>query len=149
MSYSSFQSPPPLLPNNVKCTTCPLEVNMWQCMTEPHHSPNFVVWFQVLQLRRPGPPCQRVQTATAAQEVPFLPKRCPHGCQLPNQSTAVLTRFAGKTILFERRGRRACPLSSAPQDPVDQEGGSRKPGKHRSQSNCSTEEMDTSSFSSV
>lgn len=67
----------------------------------------------MLQLRRPGPPRQRVQVTTPAQEVPFLPEHRPHGCQLPNQSTAVLTGFSGKTVPLERRRGGAQSLGTA------------------------------------
>lgn len=70
----------------------------------------------MLQLRRPGPPRQRVQVTTPAQEVPFLPEHRPHGCQLPNQSTTVLTGFSGKTVPLERRRGGAQPLGTASRD---------------------------------
>lgn len=68
---------------------------------------------QMLQLRRPGPPRQGVQVASAAEEVPFLPEHWPHGCQLPNQSTAVLAGFSGKAVSLQRRRRRAWPPGGA------------------------------------
>lgn len=68
---------------------------------------------QMLQLRRPRSPRQRVQVAPAAKEVPFLPEHWPHGCQLPNQSTAVLAGFSGKAVSLQRRRRRAWPPGGA------------------------------------
>lgn len=61
---------------------------------------------QVLQLRRFRPPRKRVQVASSAKKMSFLPECLTHGCQLPNQSPAVLTRLSGNTFLFEGGGRR-------------------------------------------
>lgn len=67
----------------------------------------------MLQLWRPRPPCQRVQVTTPAQEVPFLSEHRPHGGQLPSKTSAVLTRFSGKTISLEGRRRGAYSLGGA------------------------------------
>lgn len=97
----------------------------------------------MLQLRRPGPPRQRVQVTTPAQEVPFLPEHRPHGCQLSNQSTTVLTGFSGKTVLLERGWGGAQPLGTTSRDLWlnEESGNTEAGGKHRGQSNCFDGEM--------
>lgn len=67
----------------------------------------------MLQLRRTGPPCQRMPAAAAAQEVPFLPECFSHGRQLSKQSTAVLPRVSGNSDLAEGRGRGTEPRPPA------------------------------------
>lgn len=61
---------------------------------------------QVLQLRRSGPPRQRMQIAASAQKVPLLPEHRSHGGQLSHQSAADLGRFSGKArpLQGQRRG---------------------------------------------
>lgn len=97
-----------------------------------------VLLSQMLQLRRPGPPCQRVQVATPAQEVSFLPEHWPHGCKLPNQSTAVLAGFSGKTVPRERRRGGTQSLGTASRELWLKTGSweTEMPGEHRGQSNC-------------
>lgn len=76
---------------------------------------------QMLQLRRAGPPCQRVQAASAAQEMPLLPEHQPHGRQLPCQSSAV-PQLSGKACLLPRGGGHA-QLGPAPRNPGMMVGG--------------------------
>lgn len=71
--------------------------------------------FQMLQLRRTRPPCQRVSAAPSAQKVPFLSECFPHGGQLSAQSTAAaaagafVSRLSGNSYLTEGGGRGAKP----------------------------------------
>lgn len=76
---------------------------------------------QMLQLRRAGPPRQRVQAAAAAQEMPLLPEHQPHGRQLPGESAAV-PQLAGKACLLPRGGGHA-QLAPAPRNPGMMAGG--------------------------
>lgn len=82
---------------------------------------------QMLQLRRAGPPRQRVQAPAAAQEMPLLPEHQPHGRQLPGESAAV-PQLAGKACLLPRGGGHA-QLAPAPRNPGMMAGGGR--GYHR------------------
>lgn len=59
----------------------------------------------MLQLWGAQPSCQRMPAAASAKKVPFLPKHLPHGGQLSNQSTAVVTSFSGKIDHLDSRRR--------------------------------------------
>lgn len=91
----------------------------------------------MLQLWRPGSPCQRVQVTTPAQKVPLLSEHRTHGCQLPSQTTSVITRFSRKTVSIKRGGRAAPSLGGASEMcHLNRKSGNSCQGTHKGQPNC-------------
>jgi len=90
--------------------------NMWPPSSGLNANNTFVfpIRSQMLQLWRAKSSCQRMPATTSAQKVPFLPKHRPHGGQLSNQSTAVVTRISGKihNLNWRRWRHEPHPLTS-------------------------------------
>lgn len=84
-------------------------------LSHQYHFYHFVSC-QVLQLWWARPPCQGMQAATPAQEVPLLPKHQPYGGLMSTEGPAG-PQFSGKTCLLPGGGRRDPQPYPAPRSP--------------------------------